>query len=489
MRRLMPPSGLVFILCLILLVGLDSLLGMLKLGQHGYEYVYHPHHLYNKIAKNINSHTASKTIIRGKEEDPKSALVAENSNTEFCPYCAFWDKIGSFTCEQRAGYFVQKYGLNETQAREAVVVARPNNCVKKKAIWLIEPISSPIIIFYNVYFGSTHPSTLDVIQEQMDQVGASYAAEKGVTVLYTTVGIPHHLNATYMAHLCSVRNSFRCQHLNHYYTGHEEVTLEHLYDFCRDRKDRNESDIRVAYMHNKGSKNSGMSQNIWRRISTLAMTSQLCLEPQDDQCNTCGLSYGGYFFGNFWTAKCSYVSKLLSPNHFMHKKNHLSRIAMRNYTHLDWNFHPTHMGTGRYSNEHWVTSHPSVMPCDLDANGMWWYWQGNGCIPTPLSCRPELKHVRGRNTLYERTPEEFVWSMAPRGERDARKKNETDLNDHSDHLDPTLGRSLFMWFHLYGEAPPLSSWVWEYFPDGARWKVGVQRYGKDVVDRLLPVSA
>lgn len=91
--------------------------------------------------------------------------------------------------------------------------------------------------------------------------------------------------------------------------------------------------------------------------------------------------------------------------------------------------------------------------------------------------------------MYERTPEEFVWSMAPRGERDARKKNETDLNDHSDHLDPTLGRSLFMWFHLYGEAPPLSSWVWEYFPDGARWKVGVQRYGKDVVDRLLPFSA
>jgi hypothetical protein len=28
---------------------------MLKLGQHGYEYVYHPHHLYNKIAKNINT--------------------------------------------------------------------------------------------------------------------------------------------------------------------------------------------------------------------------------------------------------------------------------------------------------------------------------------------------------------------------------------------------------------------------------------------------
>lgn len=169
-------------------------------------------------------------------------------------------------------------------------------------------------------------------------------------------------------------------------------------------------------------------------------------------------------------------------------KRHLAMIAKSSCTHLDWTFHPACMGAGRFSNERWVTSHPSAMPCDLDAAGVWWCWRGEECVPTPLSCRPELKHEWGRKALHEQAPEEFVWLMAPWGELDAPKKNEADPNGCAAHLDPTLGRMLLMWLHLFGEAPPLSSWVWKCHPDGEQWKVGFQRCGKDVIDRLLPAS-
>jgi len=307
--------------------------------------------------------------------------------------------------------------------------------------------------------------------------------------------------------------------LGHYDSGHEEATLEQLHDFCRDRIHNSslyhaaaddDNDIRVAYMHNKGSYNGGMRQHIWRRISTSAMTNQLCLEPQNDQCDGCGLSllvFPEFIAGNFWTAKCSYVSKLLDPRRYAAGKSRIRNMVRSHYKHMDWKLHPVSLGTGRYSNEHWVVSHPSLRACDLSENVDWWYWRGDGCKPnSTFSCGdPKLVHreniigPRGRRrgylTLHDRTPAEFVWGMAPRSlfNRTMKENNNsgtmasdnTTTNTNSSALDPGLGRSLFMWYQLYDEAPHSSSWIWNYSADGERWKEGVQRYGKYVVDRLL----
>lgn len=440
----------------------------------------------------------SSTVVH--EEESSVLATAETTNSteddtgEFCPHCAWVNEPGSFSCDKRAKFMMKKYKMTEAQSRESLISSSAHNCIlkPKTPIWKTVSIDSPVVIFYNVYFGNNNPTNLEIIKEQMGQVDDSFAAEKGVTVLYSTIGHPI-LNETYMQHLCSSgKKDFRCLAMEHAYQGQEEVTLEHLYDFCQDRMAQKKPDIRVIYMHNKGSakfNEAGTSKNIynniWRRISMSGVTSQLCLEPKDDQCDVCGLNFAGIFAGNFWTAKCSYVSKLLAPRKYHTASAQFQNIA-KNLTHLGWTFHPTHMGTGRYANEHWVSSHPSVIPCDLDPHRMWWHWRGEGC-PTPQSCRPGSKRKWG---LHERSPEEFVWAMAPRDKLHRSQINETEPNDKDGHdgvhLDMSLGRSLLKWFHLYDEAPPPSSWVWRYHIDGEKWKEEFERHGKDVVHKLFP---
>lgn len=96
--------------------------------------------------------------------------------------------------------------------------------------------------------------SLEIVKEQMDVIGSSYAASyddgKPVTVYYNTIGRQGALNATYMHHVCSERNNFLCVHMAHHNEGFEEKTLQPLYEHCHNQGG---SDTRVVYMHNKGS--------------------------------------------------------------------------------------------------------------------------------------------------------------------------------------------------------------------------------------------
>jgi hypothetical protein len=152
-------------------------------------------------------------------------------------------------------------------------------------------------------------------------VGTSYAASfpgKPVTIFYNTIGKEGVLDPAHMASICAEHNNVLCIHLKHYNEGFEELTLQSLYDYCQYNSD---SDDRVVYMHNKGSYHSAYGEaDRLRRHLTMAVTNEMCLKPPDDSCSACGLRFftvwSMQFPGNFFTAKCSYVRKLISPKDF-----------------------------------------------------------------------------------------------------------------------------------------------------------------------------
>jgi hypothetical protein len=234
-----------------------------------------------------------------------------------------------------------------------------------------ETISSsqppPFAIFYNVFIPLDQgeegvEQALEIVKEQMDFIGGSYVASydggKPVTVFYKTIGKHGALNTTYMHHVCSERNKFICQHVQHHHEGFEELTLQSLYEYCQHESG---PDTRVVYMHNKGSFHSREGQNRrWRSHMMMAVTSELCLKPSDDSCNVCGLMFYDVwaliFPGNFWTAKCSYIQELIPPNRFnesMTKMFDLRKKKMEEnpiFASITPNISRLHLyGTGRYA--------------------------------------------------------------------------------------------------------------------------------------------
>ncbi|KAL7558366.1 hypothetical protein ACA910_004030 [Epithemia clementina (nom. ined.)] len=137
------------------------------------------------------------------------------------------------------------------------------------------------------------------------------------------------------------------------------------------------------------------------------------------------------------------------------------------------------MGTGRYSNEHWVASHPSLRPCD--ARGV--------RMGTPMA---------PRSTLAETIPQ---WRLL----NSRRLKQFLSIpNENGNTIDPIrreqakkirlreyflLPGYLFRSAFLYRSLPPSQSWAWSWFPDGTFWKGKAQQYGLEVVHAVLNSSS
>jgi hypothetical protein len=158
--------------------------------------------------------------------------------------------------------------------------------------------SPPFAIFYNVYISKDSDKeelerSLAIVDDQMEQVGASYAAShknKPVNVFFNTVGKRGVLDNAYMALVCSDRSNIRCIHMDHYDEGYEEVTLQRVYDYCQTHQEPGQ---KIVYMHNKGSYHSNGENHWWRRHMTMAVTDEKCLNPANNTCNTCGLVFFG----------------------------------------------------------------------------------------------------------------------------------------------------------------------------------------------------
>ena len=66
----------------------------------------------------------------------------------------------------------------------------------------------------------------------------------------------------------------------------------------------------------------------WRRSMLEAVIHPACIDPPDGSCDVCGLlffpTWAFFMPGNFWTARCSYVNKLIHPLEFELKKKNLN---------------------------------------------------------------------------------------------------------------------------------------------------------------------
>jgi hypothetical protein len=327
--------------------------------------------------------------------------------------------------------------------------------------------SPPFAIFYNVYIPADESmksvkKAFQIVEEQLDQVASSYAASlenKTVTIFYNTIGIPKaHIEIDRM---CSEKDKVTCRHLRHYNQAHEDVTLQGVYDYCQTHETN-----RVVYMHSKGSFHSSSTQANWRRHMMMAVTSEMCLRPANDACSVCGMLLlpwpALHMVGNFFTADCSYVKKLVQPLDFgqrmadVTKKILLRKLQSRFVDGLLPEA-PWHYGIDRWSSEHWIGSHPDVRPCDLSEEPRIEHWQDS-----------------------PRKATEFSWAMAPRHSASARWSyvkqipKQEDIRMREVYL---LAGSLFKWSQLYNKTPDASSWIWDWYPDGQTWKESVTRYG------------
>ncbi|KAL9183710.1 hypothetical protein ACHAXT_004566 [Thalassiosira profunda] len=355
------------------------------------------------------------------------------------------------------------------------------------------PQGTSVILFYNLFIpdnaaGAAH--AIRVIREQLGQVGASLGempkSRKSATLFYNVIGNARAFPEKKMKELCRQLpggSQLSCHHMASYDTASESVTLQDIYDFCQND---DYADLRVTYIHSKGSYHQTEVNDNWRRALTDSVVHPDCLFPPNDRCNVCGAQFYTRFStmypGNMWTAKCSYVKRLLPPleggEYDVRKKESIIKFlkyrlwGQLNSTLMDDRV--DYFGLGRYRLEHWIGSHPSIQPCELHRKNVTFASMIEGDI----------------------TPADYEWGMGPRRrevvgedlEARARIQNDEDAQFREYFF---LPGNLLKWFTLYGSdgIPSKKSWVWKFFPAGAKWKKLVDRYGENAVEQMVMQSS
>jgi len=351
--------------------------------------------------------------------------------------------------------------------------------------------NASVILFYNFFIpdeseGVKH--AIEVITEQLGQVASSLRKmekdNRSAALFYNLIGNERAFPPESMKTLCSKLHSrLSCEQIGFYETASESVTLQDIYDFCQND---DAADVRVSYIHSKGSYHQTEVNKYWRRALTDAVVHPDCLFPPDDQCNVCGAQFYTRFStmypGNMWTAKCSYVKKLLPPieggEYDQRKKESVIKFlkyrlwGQLNSTLLEDRV--DYFGLGRYRLEHWIGSHPSIQPCELHRQNV----------------------TFAQMITEDITPAHYEWGMGPRRNEvvdefpEARERIKED-EDAQFREYFFLPGNLLKWFTLYGSegVPTQSSWAWKFFPGGDKWKKLVSRYGENAVEEMAMQSS
>ena len=271
--------------------------------------------------------------------------------------------------------------------------------------------NADLVIFYNLYIPHDKEgivNAINVIEDQMGQIssvlyriekdgggnnkknkndqkattgGATESNKRGV-ILYNLIGNQYAFPANNMTNLCqSLHPRLECHLIQYYEEAGEAVTLQDVHDFCNsnlihdDDTAKNTTTTRVTYLHSKGSYHSQKENHIWRKQMTEATLHPQCLNPPNDTCDVCSaqfyIKYAIMFPGNMWTAKCSYIQKLISPNDGEYERRKYESIKHFMMLRLWGVLQATldvdnveHYGLDRYQWEHWI-AHPSINPCEM----------------------------------------------------------------------------------------------------------------------------
>ena len=341
-------------------------------------------------------------------------------------------------------------------------------------------------VFLNAYFpveNNRYQAALKIVEEQLEQISKSHAADNSdgakLNVFLQAVGNPL-FNESVLNMLCVKMNKLQCHMSGHMKEGGEIDTLVKMYQHCGKVPDPRIA--RATYLHNKGSFHPSQSNNNWRRAMTDAALSKQCSQPPNSTCDVCGLQFAAppgmftnLFPGNMFTARCDYVNQLLHPKEYSKRQGDVVRKSFRlreqgRFHFKEKDHNPWVTGLRRYTPEHYIGSHPNIIPCDLSREPDYWYWQSD--------------------TLH--TANEFEWAMFPRQANfDVSAAADPNLSDFLLNLSNTdkriraytyLAGLIFRHIELYNMTPPLNSWMFDWLPDGKFWRVMVKQHGNSVVD-------
>jgi hypothetical protein len=362
---------------------------------------------------------------------------------------------------------------------------------------LSPPTNSSFVVFYNLFIPKETNEAkyaVGVMTEQLGQVASSLRRleelnhdEQSAVVFYNLIGNPFPPEA--LGVFCSeLHPRLVCQQINYYETASEAVTLQNIHDFCHygGVQSQSDRDIRVTYIHSKGSYHHTPVNTNWRRELTNAVLHPDCLSPPDDRCNVCGASFFTRFAfiypGNMFTAKCSYINELLPPltggeYERLKTESVVKFLKLRLWGHLNTTLlHDRfdYYGLGRFQLEHWIGSHSSIQPCELHRKNVTLGYMVSGKV---------------------NSTEDYSWGMGPRREEvvdeipEAQKalKSNEDAQFKEYYL---LPGNLLKWFTLYGSKgiPSSDSWVWDFFAGGSRWKRLVMKHGERAIDEMVKLS-
>jgi len=212
---------------------------------------------------------------------------------------------------------------------------------------------SGAVIFYNLFIRSEKdiPRVREIVHEQLNLVMDPLDQD----IRINSIGALTNLSSLKLSK--ELEKSTKL--LAHYEEGFENLTLRDLWSFCKGADPQQ----LVVYLHSKGSFHSWRGQNGRHRYYvTSGALSQECMH-MPKQCNVCSSRMTPvphpHSPGNMWAARCGYIAKLIDPKDFRDLMNS-SALASHGA--------PWCTGRGRFSNEHWVNSHPDSAPCDLDTN-------------------------------------------------------------------------------------------------------------------------
>lgn len=327
---------------------------------------------------------------------------------------------------------------NDHPIKNSPLLIKANITTKKRSS------ASRIAIFYNVFINPNNVSDcVRIIRNQTGQI-AKVSRHRDTPIYYNIIGY------NYTQAFCP--SSLQCKQLRYFPRGGEYLTLQDLYQYCRQHPSH-----QVIYLHNKGSYSPSRHNELKRQIVTSVLVRLRPLPASSKQGSACNVQT--YLWeplphfhaqSNMWLATCSYVSRLIPPIEFERRRIDMFRELLRptsnktmaiNKRRIDPTKHACltsvfnrslpditlqdeglqrAVGMGRFCYELWVYSHPHVQPCDRDYR-----------LGKPLLQRPYAK-------VYERF--QHAWFRQP-------------------------GR-LYEFNHLYPEDSqplPNTSFVWKYY--------------------------
>jgi len=228
--------------------------------------------------------------------------------------------------------------------------------------------NNEILVFYNV-FTQNKVHAIRVTKIVQDQISNLRSYHK---VFVRSIGAPLQI-------IDAIKNATL---LRHDEKGDEPETLHMLWEYCKIHPKK-----KVVYIHTKGSFHPSSNQELQRKYNTKGALSDDCSN-LPSSCNVCSSRMtpipNPHSPGNMWLARCSYVQKLIDPNVL---KEAMNRVIYHNLLADD-----ACIGKGRFAAEHWIHSHPSVSPCDLDRNATYpWAYQHFNDVCPGYNFKMELK--------------------------------------------------------------------------------------------------